>query len=118
MVPAWVYTAISVNKYFGFKGAAGCDHFQLQFREMPLVKRGIFRFSSNAMYAFGFLLFWTIAICFDSAGALIVAAFSHIYFWVNYHATEKPDMRVLYPGAASPTYSCAVHLGAQARIVA
>ncbi|NQU50856.1 MAG: hypothetical protein HQ519_19560 [Planctomycetes bacterium] len=94
--PAWIYTAYSVRKYFGFKRAAGADHFHLPIREMPLVRKGIFRFSGNAMYAFGFLLFWTIAIGFDSAGALVVAAFSHAYIWVHYHATEKPDLRFLY----------------------
>ena len=94
--PAWIYTAYSLNKYFGFKRAAGGDHFHLQYRETPLVRKGMFRLSGNAMYAFGFLLFWTIAIGFDSVGALVVTAFSHAYVWVNYHATEKPDMRYLY----------------------
>ena len=42
------------------------------------------------------LLFWAIAIGFNSSAALIVAAFSHLHIWVHYFATEKPDMDYLY----------------------
>ena len=31
-----------------------------------------------------------------AAAALIVAAFSHVYIWVHFFATEKPDMHHLY----------------------
>ena len=37
-----------------------------------------------------------------SSSALLVAAFSHVYIWIHYFATEKPDMQYLYgnPGAS------------------
>ncbi|WP_298855301.1 methyltransferase [uncultured Ruegeria sp.] len=76
--------------------AAGGEHFDESYRGMPLVKDGIFRYTDNGMYVYAFLLFWAIAIGFDSAAALVVAAFSHAYIWVHYYATEKPDMDYLY----------------------
>ena len=91
-----LYAMYSVARYFGMERAAGADHFDARYRDMPLVNRGIFRFTSNGMYLYAFLLFWTIAIGFDSVAALIVAAFSHAYIWVHYYATEKPDMDFLY----------------------
>ena len=91
-----LYAGYSVARYFGMKRAAGGDHFDVRYREMPLVKEGIFRYTNNGMYWFAFLLFWAIAVGFDSAAALVVAAFSHAYIWVHFHATEKPDMRYLY----------------------
>ena len=81
--------------------AAGADHFDRRYRDMPLVKEGIFRFTSNGMYHFGFLLSWAIAIGFDSRAGLLAAVFSHLYIWVHFHATEKPDMKFLYAGTRS-----------------
>ena len=96
-----IYTMFSVKRYFGMTRAAGADHFDAQYRNMPLVKEGIFRFTSNGMYLYAFLLFWAIAIGFNSNAALIVAAFSHAYIWVHFFATEKPDMEFLYNAAKS-----------------
>jgi len=72
-----LYAMYSVKHYFGFIRASGADHFYPQYRDIPFVKEGIFRFTSNGMYIYAFLLFWAIAIGFDSSAALIVAAFSH-----------------------------------------
>ena len=91
-----LYAMYSVKRFFGMARAAGADHFDLRYRTMPFVKEGIFRFTSNGMYAFAFLLFWAIAIGFDSSAALIVTAFSHAYIWVHFYATEKPDMDFIY----------------------
>jgi len=91
-----IYAIYSVKKYFGMARAAGADHFDARYRKMPLVKKGIFRFTSNGMYLYAFLLFWAIAVGLNSSAALTVAAFSHIYIWVHYYATEKPDMDFLY----------------------
>lgn len=91
-----IYTMYSVKKYFGFVRAAGADHFDLKYRDMPLVKKGIFNYSNNSMYVFGFLMFWGLAIAFDSIAALLASAFGHAYIWVHYFATEKPDMKYLY----------------------
>lgn len=100
-----LYAGYSVQRYFGMVRAAGADHFDPRYREMPLVRQGIFRFTSNGMYVYAFLGFWAIAVGFGSAAALVVAGFSHAYIWVHYHATEKPDMAFLYGGrgaAGSP----------------
>lgn len=90
------YTIYSVKYYFGFARAAGADHFDPKYRKMPLITKGIFKYSSNSMYVFGFLLFWAIALVFDSQSALVTSAFSHAYIWVHYYATERPDMNYLY----------------------
>ncbi|MFA3916777.1 methyltransferase [Ruegeria hyattellae] len=91
-----LYAMYSVKRYFGMSRAAGGDHFDQNFRYMPLVKEGIFRFTDNGMYFYAFLLFWAIAIGFNSAAAVVAAAFSHAYIWVHFYATEKPDMEYLY----------------------
>lgn len=95
LLPA-IYAMYSVIKFFGFVRAAGADHFDEKYRNMPLVKKGMFKYSSNSMYVFAFLMFWGIAIAFDSKAALLAGAFSHAYIWVHYWATEKPDMTYLY----------------------
>lgn len=91
-----IYAMYSVRRYFGMARAAGADHFDPSYRTKPLVQKGIFRYTSNGMYLYAFFLFWAIAVAFNSLAALVVAAFSHVYIWVHYYATEKPDMDYLY----------------------
>ena len=91
-----IYAMYSVLRYFGLKRAAGADHFDPRYRDIPFVKQGIFRFTSNGMYIYAFLLFWAIAIGFNSSAALAVAAFSHAYIWVHFYSTEKPDIDFIY----------------------
>ena len=91
-----IYAMYSVQRYFGMARAAGGDHFEQHFRDMPMVREGIFRFTSNGMYVYAFMLFWAIATGFNSSAALAVTAFSHAYIWVHFHATEKPDMAFIY----------------------
>ena len=95
LLPA-AYGGYSVARYFGMQRAAGGDHFEEKYRHMPLVKEGIFRYTSNGMYAVVFLVHWGVAIAFDSMGALVVAGFCHAYIWLHYFATEKPDMQYIY----------------------
>ncbi len=95
LVPA-VYTFWSVARWFGMPRALGGDHFRRRYREMPLVEEGAFRFSSNAMYSYGFLVLWAIALLTRSQAALAAALFQHAYIWVHWYCTEEPDMRVLY----------------------
>lgn len=99
LVLVGVYAMYSVKRYFGLVRAAGADHFDPRYRTMPMVREGIFRFTSNGMYLYAFALFWAIAVGFDSAAALAVAAFSHAYIWVHFYCTEKPDMDYLYSTA-------------------
>jgi len=91
-----IYAMYSVSRYFGFARAAGADHFDPRYRDMSFVKQGIFRFTSNGMYLYAFLLFWAIAVGFNSLAALAVAAFSHVYIWVHFYSTEQPDMSYIY----------------------
>jgi hypothetical protein len=91
-----VYLIYCVRRYFGFKRAFGIDHFDASYRELPLVRKGIFKWTPNAMYVFGFFILWVPAFLFQSVAGLIVATFSHIYIWVHYYCTEQPDMRRIY----------------------
>lgn len=90
------YTLYSVHRYFGFKRAAGGDHFRDSYKNMPLVREGMFRYSSDAMYLFAFLLFWAIGILTGSRVVLALALFQHAYIWVHMFCTEQPDMQKIY----------------------
>ena len=84
-------------RYFGHARAFGADHFDESYRGAPLERRGVFRFTSNAMYVFGLLVLWLPGLLLSSMAALSVALFHHLYIWVHYHCTEKPDMIRIYP---------------------
>lgn len=86
----------SVLKFFTIRRALGGDHFRDDIAAMPLVRQGIFKFTSNAMYGVVFLGLWGIALLCDSWNALILAFFQHCYIWVHMYCTEKPDMEWIY----------------------
>ncbi len=94
-IPA-VYLFYSVNRYFGFKRAFGIDHFDTSYRSLPFVRKGIFRFTSNGMYVYGFMILWVPGLWYGSTAALCVALFNHVYIWVHYWSTERPDIRRMY----------------------
>jgi hypothetical protein len=96
MFVPFAYTMYSVFRYFGIDRAYGIDHFDVSFRNKPFVKQGMFKYTGNAMYIFGFLILWVIALTFLSRAALLVAAFSHIYIWAHYYFTELPDIKYIY----------------------
>lgn len=96
-VPA-VYLFYSVKTYFSFRRAFGIDHFDPEARHWPMVREGIFKYTSNGMYFFGIGALWVPALAFQSEAALIGAAFSHAYIWVHYFTVEKPDMQRIYGG--------------------
>ena len=91
-----IYTMYSVVNYFGMDRAYGIDHFDPSYRDKPFVKQGMFKYTNNAMYKFGFLILWSIALFTLSKAALLVAAFSHLYIWVHFYFTELPDIRHIY----------------------
>jgi hypothetical protein len=95
------YTLVSVARYFGFERAVGRDHFDPDAGEVPLERRGVFRWTPNAMYVFGIGALWIPGLWTGSTAALVAAAFSHAYIWVHWLATERPDMRRIY-GARPP----------------
>jgi Phospholipid methyltransferase len=90
------YLFYSVRTYFSFRRAFGIDHFDREAANWPLVREGIFRFTSNAMYVFGIGALWIPVFALQSLGALVAAAFSHAYIWVHYFTVERPDMRRIY----------------------
>lgn len=99
LVPA-LYLVYSVLRYFSLKRALGMDHFDESYRRRPLVRQGIFKFSANAMYAYGFLLIWVPGLWCASLAALILALFNHLYIWVHYWTSERPDIQHIYTRAS------------------
>ena len=95
IMPIVAYLFYSVKRYFTFERAYGIDHFDKNYN-VPYVKQGIFRFTNNGMYVFGLLILYIPALLLFSKVALVVALFNHLYIWVHYYATEKPDMKQIY----------------------
>jgi hypothetical protein len=92
-----IYLAYSIKRFFGIDRAFGIDHFYPEkAKSWPMVKQGIFKYSSNSMYVFGFMALWVPGLLLQSKAALILALFSHSYIWVHYFFTEKPDMDTIY----------------------
>ena len=86
----------SVLVYFTLPRALGGDHFRDKYAAMPMVREGVFKYTSNAMYGIVFLGLWGIALMFGSWNALVVALFQHGFIWVHMYCTEAPDMRWIY----------------------
>lgn len=95
ITPIIIYLFYSVLKYFTLERAFGIDHFHKNDND-PFVKRGIFRYTNNGMYIYGFMFFYLPGLLLLSKPALIVALFNHIYIWVHYFCTERPDMKSIY----------------------
>jgi len=91
-----VYTMYSVKKYFGFLRAAGADHFDPKYRDMPFEKRGIFKWSPNAMYVFAIGIPFAFAVATGSQSMFVVAIYTYISIWLHYFCTEKEDFKVIY----------------------
>jgi len=95
-IPA-IYLFVSVFKYFGMDRAFGIDHFEpAAANDMSMVNEGIFKYTSNGMYVFGFFILWIPGFLFLSKAALLAALFNHIYIWAHYYFTELPDMKIIY----------------------
>ena len=90
------YTMYSVKKYFGFLRAAGADHFDLKYRDIAFEKRGIFKWSSNAMYVFAIGIPFAFAVATGSKSMFIVAIYTYISIWLHYFCTEKEDFKYIY----------------------
>ena len=96
LIPA-SYLFYSVKTYFGMDRAIGIDHFYPErFKNAPLVKQGIFKYTSNGMYVYGLLMLWIPGLLLLSKAALVLGIFNHVYIWVHYYVTELPDMKVIY----------------------
>jgi protein-S-isoprenylcysteine O-methyltransferase Ste14 len=91
-----LYVFYSIQKYFTLRRAMGVDHFDPSYRGAGLVRKGVFKYTPNAMYTVGLLFLWIPGLLFSSKAALAVVLFSHIYIWIHYYCTEKPDMKRIY----------------------
>ena len=95
ITPLVTYLFYSVKKYFTIDRAFGIDHFDKNYNE-PYVKGGIFRFTENGMYIYGLMILYLPGLLLFSKAALVAALFNHIYIWIHYYCTERPDMKVIY----------------------
>jgi len=91
-----IYTMYSVKKYFGFLRAAGADHFDPKYRDMPFEKRGIFKWSPNAMYVFAIGIPFAFAVATGSQSMFVIAIYTYISVWLHYFCTEKEDCKIIY----------------------
>ncbi len=92
-----IYLFYSVKKYFGIDRAFGIDHFEPdKMKNQPFVKKGIFQYTSNGMYLYGFLILWIPGLLLLSKASLTVAIFNHAFIWAHYYFTELPDMKYIY----------------------
>ena len=76
--------------------ATGIDHFDPSYKDKPFERRGIFKWSSNAMYTFAIGLFFGLAISSGSKAVFVFAAYSYIGGWLHYFCTEKEDFKIIY----------------------
>ena len=90
------YAMYSVKKYFGFLRAAGADHFDSKYRDLPFENRGIFKWTPNAMYVFAIGIPFSFAVATGSQSMFVVAIYTYISIWMHYFCTEKPDFAVIY----------------------
>ena len=91
-----IYTMYSVKKYFGFLRAAGADHFDPKYKDLPFERRGIFKWSPNAMYTFAIGIPFSFAVATGSQSMFIVAVYTYISIWLHYFCTEKEDFKIIY----------------------
>ena len=91
-----IYTIYSIRKYFGFFRATGIGHFDLNYKNIPFEKRGIFKWTPNAMYVFAIGMFFGFAISSGSQAMFIFAVYTYIGVWLHYFCTEKEDFKVIY----------------------
>ena len=92
----FIYTMYSVKKYFGFTRAIGIDHFDPSYKDKPFERRGIFKWTPNAMYVFTIPIFLGFAISTGSKAMFVFAVYTYIGIWLHYFCTEKEDFKVIY----------------------
>lgn len=98
ITPLVIYLFYSVKKYFTIERAYGIDHFDRHYSE-PYVKQGIFKYTNNGMYVFGLMILYLPGLLLQSESAILAAIFNHVYIWVHYYYTERPDMLEIYGDA-------------------
>jgi len=90
----FVYTLYSIKKYFGFMRATGIDHFDPSYKDIPFERRGIFKWSSNAMYTFAVAVFFGFAISSGSKAMFIFAVYTYILFGCIIFVQKKKILKL------------------------
>ena len=98
ITPLVIFLFYSVKKYFTIERAFGIDHFDKHYNE-PYEKNGIFKYTDNGMYIFGLMILYLPGLLLLSKAAIIAALFNHVYIWVHYYCTERPDLLEIYGDA-------------------
>jgi hypothetical protein len=96
LTPIVIFGWYSVIRYFGIPRAFGADHFYPEYRKLPMVNKGIYKYTSNAMYVFVLAIVWVPAAYMGSLPGLLVGVFNHAWVWVHYYFIEQPDMDYIY----------------------
>ena len=91
-----IYTMYSVKRYFGFLRAAGADQFDPKYRDIPFEKRGVFKWTPNAMYVFAIGIPFGFAVATGSQSMFVISIYTYISIWLHYFCTEKEDFKVIY----------------------
>lgn len=94
--PLILWTFYSVHFYFGINRVFGADHFDPNYRNSSLEKRGTFKYIPNSMYVLGLLLIYYPGFVCNSPLGLITAVGHHMMVWTHYFCTEKPDIQYIY----------------------
>lgn len=92
----FVWLMATVFRHFGMKRALGADHFFPEYRTMPFVRRGIFRYTRNGMYTFGTLGFLLPGLLLQSQLGIAAGIYHYVAVWIHYWATERPDQTLIY----------------------
>ncbi|QQE10866.1 hypothetical protein JD969_15355 [Planctomycetota bacterium] len=91
-----IYSTYSGFHYLGPIRLTGMDHFIQAYRYKPFIKKGMYRFTSNALYKFSGLMAIVPGLCTLSITATIFGLFTYLYVWTHFYTTEKPDMKYIY----------------------
>jgi len=94
--PLIFWAAFSVIQFFGINRAFGGDHFLQKYRDMPLEKRGTFKYIPNSMYVIILLLLYHPGLFYESFAGLLAALLHHTFVWAHYFCTERPDIKIIY----------------------
>lgn len=94
--PFIVWGLFSVLVYFGITRAFGADHFDSTYRNGTLELRGIYKYIPNSMYTVILLVLYFPGLIFQSLLGLVLALVHHLFVWVHYFCTERPDLIEIY----------------------
>ena len=92
-----IYAIYSVIRYFGFRRTPGEDHFKPEeYRSKKFVRQGMYKYTSNVMYAYAGMMFLALAVFCASKAGLLISFYMYATVWTHYFCTEKPDIEYIY----------------------